>query len=420
MTYKNGFTLVEIAVVILILGLLTAMIMRVMEPVLQSYQMDITDRHMEKVKDALENYVLDNDAYPCPAEMNLAKSDSGYGEATDCASPPPPGVEETLTGRDGEAVRIGAIPVKTLNIPFKYIADGWGNKFTFAVSVPLTNDMSFDNDSGAIFIEDADNNSVTSIPGNAHYVILSHGPNGAGAFTKFGQSSSNECLVGEVEGENCDNDAVFISSSRRSGLQLYDDVIHYQSFVGSLNQPRCGNRGMLYAPAHPDSDSEDCLDPSYRRVDTVDIDTAFGVNCTTPFAVCRSGWQDVKTIGDPLPAGDYLVHWSGFLQFNYPQESQYGTIEIEVGSDDYNSRKVVFNSATCANSGPVQSESGLIDFSLDSPDPVRVRIAFYGGDYVTDACGAGNEPRLQAVPRGVGTGATKSLSFDFYRKPQTF
>ncbi len=417
---EKAFTLIEIVVVVLILGLLTAMLFRVMEPLMINFHIEKTRNNMATVIESLENYVMANDALPCPARIDAIPTDPDYGTETDCTAAAGAGIIETA-GRGGSMVRIGAIPVRTIDLPYRYIADGWNSKFLYAVTVSLTDDATYDNNAGAIYIQDAAGNDVTSIAGNVLYTILSHGSNGAGSRTTEGTPDNNACYFTELEGENCDGDATFISTTRREGTQLYDDEIFYQSFIGYLNQPRCGNRGMLYAPSHPEADVESCLDPGYKREETLDINDTLSVTCTSAMSTCSSSWITIKGAGDEVRAGDYLVHWDAFLRFNYPQQSQYGMVQFEVDGDVYDSPKITFASNLCDDdsASPIQGESGLIDFSIDTDSIMRVRISLYGGEYQASNC-SGNDPELELLERGLGTGSTKSMTFDFYRKPQTF
>ena len=63
-TMKRGFTLVEVLVVVVILGLLAALIVPRITSRLDEARIETTKIQMKAIRDALEQYKLDNGIYP--------------------------------------------------------------------------------------------------------------------------------------------------------------------------------------------------------------------------------------------------------------------------------------------------------------------------------------------------------------------
>jgi hypothetical protein len=132
-------------------------------------------------------------------------------------------------------VRIGAVPVRSLNLPDEYIADAWGQRFTFAMTERLASDGTYDRDEGDVDLIDTAGNPIVNPArdpdkGLAHYVIVSHGKDGSGGTYIGGGSSPAPCTPGNPDGENCDNDAVFRRTMlHSSGASSMDDLIGYRA-----------------------------------------------------------------------------------------------------------------------------------------------------------------------------------------------
>jgi len=291
----------------------------------------------------------------------------------------------------------------------------------YVVTQKLTQDGEYDNGDGGIFIEDAAGNEMTSLPGNIQYILLSYGPDEKGAYTADGVQTASTCPGSpDLDRENCDNDATFIQSLRSQGTVLYDDIMVYKAFIGEVIVPTCGNRGMIYAPSHPESDAEDCLDPAYKRQGQESVIGNYSVACTLSFAFCTGGWIDLVD----LTPGDYLIHWDANLTFAFPQPSQYAVLEFEADSSIVQSERIPFNGTVCQGGPPwlMQTESGLLEFDVDNDTAMRVRMKFFGGanDPAANGC-SGATPTLTMIEAGEGIAdARRTISVDPFRKPQTF
>jgi hypothetical protein len=154
---------------------------------------------------------------------------------------------------DMDAVLIGGVPSMTLiqqvaanqsssTIYGNLGVDGWDNLLTYAVSVIMTDPINIDEgyDLGNISLIDEFNAPTGGINGNADFVVLSHGMDGAGAFTTEGVIGTPCAGIGNsVDADNCDDtDATFrmaLGKYEATGNTYYDDYIKtYRNGYGNL------------------------------------------------------------------------------------------------------------------------------------------------------------------------------------------
>ena len=264
MKFGNGFTLIELTVALVVIGLLVAGAAKAFDIYMKKLRVDTTKARISEIEDALRLYVHENGRYPCPAPIDAARDSAAYAQETNCAGAPAAGVSD-VSGHAGRRVRIGAVPARALGIADTVMTDGWRNRFTYAVSVNLARpDVPFNNSGGAITITDVNDNTVAN--GAAHFALISHGPDGKGARAEEG-GLVGSCTGGQgKDRENCAyNDAVFRISNERStapGAGYFDDFGAYAIAVerdqlGAILA--CNARMMFYNPAHPDADADGCV-----------------------------------------------------------------------------------------------------------------------------------------------------------------
>lgn len=234
-TYSNqkGFTLIEIAIVIIIAGILLAFLGDALTNYLKNNRIQTTEYRLEQIKESLVQYLSINRKYPCPANIELAADDANFGRAhaVTCENGTPVGTGTVEAG----PVRIGAVPIRTLNLPDEFAGDAWGNKYTYAVTEALTNPADYSPDGGGITIIDGANNEIVGpgagTPNPAHFTIVSHGEEGAGGTALNSNDGAVPCPANTVqEFENCDNDRTFRITlvQNDAGDAYFDDYAIYQ------------------------------------------------------------------------------------------------------------------------------------------------------------------------------------------------
>lgn len=193
MKQEAGFTLVELAVVVFLVGLLASVGLSALNAQMTSASISATKKKQEIIKDTLIAYLGINKRLPCPAIDN-----SGQESRVTTNTP------ANCTGY------FGILPYATLGLSKSTALDGQENFFSYAVSsqwtltysiaAPIAGGTSTNaagsafnvGISGALSIKDrspATSATTTVISSNAAAFIVSHGKNGLGALTTKGTSN---------------------------------------------------------------------------------------------------------------------------------------------------------------------------------------------------------------------------------------
>ena len=266
---RAGFSLVEISIVMVIVSvIMTGGLLASANFMQRQAYVDSEDR-LNAIFDALRNYHGSTGRLPCPASLTVPLGGAGFAveadlpgvqTGSDCHNQSPiliaadipagthreprPAINNTSSLVD--AVRIGAVPTRILGLPDDHIADGFGNRFIYAVTEPLTNTEKFGRReeglvstsvaaatpvyTGQITITDA-NNTISL--NDAAFVVVAPGLNGRknGAFRYVTGNGSGTCGLGGRDDENCDfNDTTFRESPFNDGdetANYFDDLIRY-------------------------------------------------------------------------------------------------------------------------------------------------------------------------------------------------
>lgn len=252
---EAGFTIVEMAVVLIVFGFIASIVLAALKYAVGREVYGQTQITMDRNNSAMLAFAANYFRYPCPANPTAAPGDADYGRE-DCSG-------ASLIEVDGRAINgvpqkvwVGTIPFQTLLDPnndgdendkifdeyiAKYGLDSWGNKITYAVTASMVTGI--DQNAGAIFIENEKHKNLLEAEGTAHYVLISHGENGRGAYGQNGGNPAIDCTNGVVtpptnppsdayETQNCDFnlDAVFLNGLRNDSTDKpYDDFIRYSA-----------------------------------------------------------------------------------------------------------------------------------------------------------------------------------------------
>ncbi len=257
----RGFTLLEVMISMIVIGLLVAPFLQIYSNYLQREKMRITDEHVRQASAYIQSYRTANGAYPCPAQMTAPSSNANYGVAVDCsaggATYDPPlnltagnclnGIcmEQAIASRVAGAplvgteinVIVGALPYRDLQMEEEGSLDGYGSRLLYAVTYSMTNRTTLDDVKGAISILDNVGNPRVIPDGSVDYLILSTGKTRQGGYTREGLFSSS-CVGGTLDSQNCNpgfeggvatTNSIYVDSLRNevAGLNFYDDVIEY-------------------------------------------------------------------------------------------------------------------------------------------------------------------------------------------------
>jgi prepilin-type N-terminal cleavage/methylation domain-containing protein len=209
---SRGFTLVEMAMVMMIIGLLLGGLIIPLSAQMDQRRATDTLKTLSEIREALFGYALINGQLPCPAKPTIATGDTDAG-ITDC----------TLTS--------GVVPWATLGTDE---TDAWGNRFTYRVddiytdsialktygsgcSPPTTpatdpSQSSFALCSTGSYTVYSDDAATTTTALYIPAIIISHGKNSGGAYTQTGEQilphSSN---TGEADNSDDDTNNKYVS-----------------------------------------------------------------------------------------------------------------------------------------------------------------------------------------------------------------
>jgi prepilin-type N-terminal cleavage/methylation domain-containing protein len=247
---RRGFTLIEIAIVIVVIGLITSGGLLAISPVIQSAKISETKQKMATVEAAILGYVIQNGCMPCPAQRGAAAT----GQTADTAGAVYTGCTTNACVTNGE----GLVPWVSLGLTQNDATDGWDRRFTYGVdptravasSMQRNADGSFPNFASTIDIETlaGADQAYTSIV----YVLLSHGQDGSfgesqsGAIgaDKYGQAAGATGLGQNENGNFNDLDFANGSINASAAVGYFDDIVVFKSFqplILSCGAGSCGN-----------------------------------------------------------------------------------------------------------------------------------------------------------------------------------
>lgn len=141
----QGFTLVELAVVLTIVAFLLASLMYTLSAQTDQRNFDETRRRLDAARDLVLSFAIANGRLPCPARYTSAASHSGGLEsfctaAATSSTSTCPGTETTIPQAHGTCSNHfdGYLPATSLGFtqtdPSGFAIDAWGNRIRYAVS----------------------------------------------------------------------------------------------------------------------------------------------------------------------------------------------------------------------------------------------------------------------------------------------
>jgi prepilin-type N-terminal cleavage/methylation domain-containing protein len=282
-TRQQGFSLVEIAIVLVIMGLAFGIVTMSMSGFRATQNRKDTVLRIATVDTAIANFVTQNKRLPCPADGAL-----GTGTAN-------AGVEQRNGAGDCTTQNRGIVPWVTLGIPESSGADAWGNRLTYRVPTGVngfTRNLAFDMSncdpagSGAVVagppitcqlrgpcaanapascttpaaytvtrglqVQTVSGTVVMSPAAGtgAAYIIISAGDNYGGAYSAGGGIlTAVGPAMGTGETTNANNQALLAAYvddnlSDASTAAHFDDIVSRPSILGVLTKAQLGPRGF--------------------------------------------------------------------------------------------------------------------------------------------------------------------------------
>ena len=239
----SGFTLVEIAMVLLIVTLLLTGLVPTISGQMEQQRTNETRKQMDEIQQALIGYAIVNGRLPCPAQATLATGLANAGaEATignTCACKTASGSNKTVADTSVSKVACtdttvtGVLPWVTLGIKEM---DAWERRYTYRVTTHFADQIAANTFGSGCTPSTAPAEASfalcspgvpdvisaatggTAVATDVPALFLSHGKNGAGAYLSDGTQITG---ASGDEAENSNNDNSFVSHTPTS---TFDDL----------------------------------------------------------------------------------------------------------------------------------------------------------------------------------------------------
>ncbi|MFO0110716.1 MAG: tail fiber domain-containing protein [Alphaproteobacteria bacterium] len=211
---RRAFSLLELSVVLMILGVLVAGGLTVGGIVVEQQANTATNEKLDILEQALVDFVKDQNRLPCVAPLDVLPASGTFGTelaAGGCLAATPTGTGTTRAVSGANIVRIGAVPTRTLGLKDNAASDEFGNRFLYAVTEAHTTSNAMTGFpapgvNGQITVLDGAGNNITNV---ASFILLSHGPDGKGGLRHLnpGTLTSPPVACGtstNLDVQNCD------------------------------------------------------------------------------------------------------------------------------------------------------------------------------------------------------------------------
>ncbi len=299
----SGFSLVEIAMVLVIAGIAFSMVMTATRGSTDAGKRALIRSQLDAIDAALANFVAQNKRLPCPANGTLASSAAGAGTETLSPGPPPAALPPKGSCNPINQIN-GVVPWVSLGLSEADATDPWGARITYRVDSALAQgapqailmDMSSCDPSSTgggltatgckVAVPPCAGNGNCSSPSEfllnkgldvwdgingvagwnirqnnrgagtgAAYVLISHGASGTGAYNKSGVLQPGSIAAGTDETPNRNNRALAIPSLLANTYRdaALNDVVSAAHFDDYLSHPKIMtvlNRAALGPRAH--------------------------------------------------------------------------------------------------------------------------------------------------------------------------
>ena len=324
MLYRvRAFTLIELALVLVIVSLMTGFGMQALEGKTAVNCYESTQAQLQNINAALQQFAAQQSRLPKPAYMNLGSNDSGFGQEALTGVPDAAGKNTPAFGAgvptgmsETGGTLIGALPHATLGLAASYAADCWGNKFTYAVVNSQTSSDSASGYNSGIIGDIALYAGTLGAPvelsQTVTYLVISHGQDKYGATPLTANNTTalncNGSTADKIDRENCNNDKVFYNTMRSVGdtSNYFDDMLVFSS--KSQSAENCPAQSVTWGPGNACTASTAVINHG-----TAPIVSNTALNWTgSATASCANGVLTVTAINcdpsAPCPAGT-LASW---------------------------------------------------------------------------------------------------------------
>lgn len=223
---RKAFSLVELSVVIVIISIVAVMGLEGAAIYMDRTAYNVTRDRLREIDEAIAAFYHVNGRLPCPSRNGkpiagqpiLAITDTCFGKESNgtggtAAISSCVDTAATCQGYTFSNITKGDVPVRDLGLPLSYAFDAYGNRIFYAVTAGMVSAATFNATNPALQMRsgklDSACTSNCQMLGSAAYVVLSHGRDRRGAYSKNGGSAPTiECSNGgsdmdRIDTQNC-------------------------------------------------------------------------------------------------------------------------------------------------------------------------------------------------------------------------
>jgi prepilin-type N-terminal cleavage/methylation domain-containing protein len=237
MTIQRGFTLIEMAIVLVIVTILIGGLAMPLSAQIQARRIAETRHDMEAIHDALIGYAMSH-TFPHPTIPGEVR------HYLPCPDNNNDGLEDARNGAGQCSNKRAGLPWITLGVEG---ADAWGNRYTYAVDRIYSNNQSgFSSTPAATSAEleiyPSASCTAPAVMQDIPAVVVSHGPQGRGALNMGGGTPLAPASVAADERQNlnvgtgslpCNSSTRFVSHTPTDD---FDDLVTWLSKYPLFNR----------------------------------------------------------------------------------------------------------------------------------------------------------------------------------------
>lgn len=245
---KSGFTLIEFMFVLLLSGVVVGATLSLFDQFREQKRIEENIDAVARLNGAIQSYFIKFGHYPCPAALTEIPGDVNFGSATDCYDSSATGVVRSTRFMDTDfdsvpdtnvAIRWGSVPFRTLTInqpPTGRIVrfsesdsyDPYNRRYSYIVTEKQAT-LDYQEGGGALYVEDEHGRYITD---NEDFILVSHGPDGIGAYTPGGIVERPCGSEPGKDEENCNGDYKFIQAPiyLSEGTSHFDDSLTFMTW----------------------------------------------------------------------------------------------------------------------------------------------------------------------------------------------